>query len=119
VTEFVDLLIQRKKKDEKYFTNYMKYAKVIKNVSTKSLEGARVLVFGSVIKGNWVPNKSDIDVLIISNKVLKSGVWQSELKLNMLQEIGDITAPFDIHFATPEIYNSWFKNFIKNDFIEV
>jgi predicted nucleotidyltransferase len=44
----------------------------IKNKAIKILgKDVKVLVFGSIVKGNWTPN-SDIDVLIISKNLNKN-----------------------------------------------
>ena len=120
----VDFLIEQKKRNEKYFLNYRKYANWIKKELAekkggKELESLRVIVFGSVPKGTWIPNKSDIDILIISPSVSKSATWQSDLKLEILRALGDLTAPFEFHFATPEEYRNWFEKFIGNEYVEV
>jgi predicted nucleotidyltransferase len=120
IPTLVDLLIEQKKRNEKYFLNYQRYAKSIKEIVTESgLQDARVLVFGSTFRGTWVPNKSDIDILVVSDKVSKSSRWQNELKIRILKELGDLGAPFEIHFATPAIYSEWFRKFIANDYEEV
>ncbi len=115
----VDVLIEQKKKNQKYFVEYRNYALEIKQIVKRWLEDARLLVFGSVVKGSWLPNKSDIDILIISKRVSKSATWQSDLKVQVLQELGDITAPFEFHFATPETYSGWYQKFIQDDYVEV
>lgn len=43
----VDLLIDKTKKEERYFKNYLTYAKIIKKEAQKLLGDTRVLVFGS------------------------------------------------------------------------
>ena len=119
-TTLVDILIEQKKKNEKYFLEYRNYAGKVKQMVKKWLkDDPRVLVFGSVVKGGWMPNKSDIDILIISESVLKSASWQGDLKIKILTEIGDLTAPFEFHFATSEEYKSWYQKFIRNEYIEI
>jgi predicted nucleotidyltransferase len=116
----VDMLIEQKERNQKYFLRYRDYARTIKRTVGKyGLDDARVLVFGSVVKGKWIPNKSDIDILIISKKVSNSASWQTDLKVKALEEIGDLGAPFEIHFASPRVYSEWFQKFIKNDYEEV
>ena len=122
MTTLVDILIERKKRNQRYFLEYREYASKIKGITRILLkdEDARVLVFGSVVKGTWIPNKSDIDVLIISESVLKSATWQSDLKVRILEEMGvDLTAPFEFHFATQEIYTSWYQKFIHDEYVEI
>jgi predicted nucleotidyltransferase len=119
VSEYIDELIERKKKNEKYFKNYIEYASKIKEIAKQTLRNPRVFVFGSVVKGTWIPNKSDIDILIISEDVTKSASWQSEQKVRIPTQIADLSSPFELHFATPEIYKSWYEKFIRDDYIEV
>ena len=71
------------------------------------------------MKGTWIPNKSDIDILIISEEVSRSATWQSEKKMEILQGIGDLFAPFEFHFVNQEIYVDWYKKFIGTDYVEV
>jgi uncharacterized protein len=117
----VDILIEQKKRNGKYFRDFRKYALIIKRLSSSTLKDdrLRLLIFGSVIRGDWIPNKSDIDILIISEKVSFRARWQSNLRASILREMGDELAPFQIHFATPEVYKSWYSRFIKDTFLEV
>jgi predicted nucleotidyltransferase len=119
VSNLIDELIERKKKNQKYFDDYLSYAGKMKEIATRTLKTPRVLVFGSVVKGTWIPNKSDIDILIISEDVTRSATWQNDLKVVMLKEIADLSAPFELHFATPEVYREWYEKFIHNDYVEV
>lgn len=115
----VDFLIEQKKRNEKYFLEYRKYALRIKEITRKFLKEPRVLVFGSVARGTWMPNKSDIDILIISESVTRSANWHSETKIKILDELGDLSSPFELHFATPAEYDGWYRRFIKGDYVEV
>ena len=119
----VDFLIEQKNRNQKYFLDYKKYASLIKQIASEVLEQKkseiRVLVFGSVVRGNWLPNKSDIDILIISDGVSFSAHWQSQVRLQIFEALDDAFAPFQIHFATPERYKDWYANFIKDEYVEV
>jgi uncharacterized protein len=112
---FIDFLIENKKRNEKYFLNYKDYGLKIKKIAMKILsdDSTRVLIFGSVPKGTWIPNKSDIDVLVISEKIKSKVHWQSELKTQIFAELGDQFAPFEIHTVTPENYQDWYSRFIS------
>ena len=112
----IDFLIEKKQRDEKYFKNYLFWAKKIKKEAKKNLEDVRVLLFGSVIKKQTEPG-SDIDVLIISPQ-LKSPEKKSKILTEILREIGQ-SSPFEIHLVTPEEYRNWYQRFIKKEFIEV
>ncbi len=108
-------IVERK---EKYFRNYLYWCKKIKNKAIKVLgKDVKVLVFGSIVKGNWTPN-SDIDVLIISKNLNKNWFKNTPIKLKIKKAVG-LFSPFQIHLATPEEYENWYKKFIKKDYIEV
>jgi len=115
-------LIQINKKileeKRKYFENYLFYANKIKEKAKKLLkDDVKVLIFGSIVKGNWGPN-SDIDILIISNKLSKNWIENRHIRTEIKKEIGPFS-PFQIHLARPEEFENWWKNFIKENFIEV
>jgi uncharacterized protein len=120
VSRLVDELIERRKKNEKYFANYVTYAGKIKGIVSETLREPRVLVFGSVVKGTWIANRSDIDILVISDDISKSATWQSNLKIQILREIGaDLSAPFEFHFVTRKDFQNWYEKFIHDDYLEV
>jgi predicted nucleotidyltransferase len=64
-----DLLIERQKREEKYFKNYLRYARKIKKEAQRLLGEVKVFVFGSILKKNEIPQ--DIDILIVSPKLEK------------------------------------------------
>jgi predicted nucleotidyltransferase len=65
----VDILIERRKRKEKYFKNWMFYLKKIKKEAEKiSGKKTKVFIFGSFVRGNFGP-QSDIDVLIVSENL--------------------------------------------------
>lgn len=104
-----DLLIEKAKEEEKYFKNYLHYAKIIKKEAEKLLGKSRVFVFGSILRKNEVPR--DIDLLIISPK-LKTTFEKSEIRTKIWERVG-FSLPFEIHLITPEEYKEWYKYFIK------
>ena len=104
-----DLLIEKAKKEEKYFKNYLDYARIIKNVAEKLLGEVKVYLFGSILRKKELPR--DIDILIISPK-LDSSEKKSKTREKILKKIG-FGAPFEIHLITPEEYQNWYKFFIK------
>jgi len=105
----VDLLIEKTKREEKYFKNYLKYAGRIKKEAQELLGDVRVFIFGSILKKNEIPQ--DIDVLIVSRNLTDYGV-KSKTQRRLRKNIG-IFSPFEIHLVTPEEYNSWWKYFLK------
>lgn len=107
--ELVDLLIQQKKENEKYFKNPQKYASLIKRKAEELLGKVKVYLFGSVVKGNWTPG-SDIDILVVSDNFddKKGG----EIRAKLLEAVG-FFSPFEIHLITKKIFENWYKKFIK------
>jgi predicted nucleotidyltransferase len=101
-----------------YFKNYLYWGKKIKEMARRLLgKDVKVLIFGSVVKGKWGPN-SDIDVLIISNKLSKNWIKNRLIRTKIKKEIGPFS-PFQIHLATPEEYKNWYRKFIKKDYLEI
>jgi len=105
--------IQKKvaREEAKYLQSYLEYASRIKKVAGRILQdpGLRVLVFGSVVKGQAIPGKSDVDILIVSRRIPRKAKRQAELRARILKEIGDPLAPFEIHLATPRLFEKWYK----------
>lgn len=110
MTTLVDLLIERRKREKKYFRNYLFWAKKIKKEAEKNLGKVKVFLFGSIARGEATPG-SDIDILIISPK-LKSAKKKSEVRAKIFKKLGFIS-PFEIHLISPEEYRTWYKFFIK------
>lgn len=104
-----DILIERAKREEKYFKNYRFYAKRIKKTAQELLGEVKVFVFGSMLKKDEVPR--DIDVMVISPN-LKSSIKKSKIRVKLQKKLG-FSSPFQIHLVTLEEYRDWYKNFIK------
>jgi predicted nucleotidyltransferase len=108
-----DLLIERKKREEKFFKNYLYYGKKIKKEAEKILGKVRVLIFGSILREDEIAR--DIDVLIISPKLKKTQL-KNEIRLKIQKKLGP--SPFELHLIRPKEYQDWYKNFIK-EFAEI
>ena len=103
----------RRKEDRclrNYFEKYREYVKVIKRKAVNLLGHVNVYVFGSVVEGDYTLS-SDIDVLIVSEKVPKKLSSRARITVEILKEIG-IFSPFEIHLVTPDEFD-WYKCFIK------
>ncbi len=109
MTELTNLVFERRKKQEKYFKNYMHWAKLVKKESKRLLGEVKVFIFGSILRKNELPR--DIDILIISQK-LKTAKKKSEIRAEIWKNTG-ISSPLEIHLATPDEYKDWYKFFIK------
>ncbi|MCM8832490.1 MAG: nucleotidyltransferase domain-containing protein [Candidatus Omnitrophica bacterium] len=108
MSKFVKILIKRRKKQEKYFKNYLFYAKKIKKIVKEILGEGKVLIFGSILSNDV---KRDIDILIVSPK-LKQQELRYKIYSKILDEIG-IEHPFEFHFSTEKDFQQWYIHFIK------
>ena len=113
----VDLQKEIAEEESKYLKNWRRYVDIIKKRAMEHIGHAKVVVFGSVVTGEWIAGKSDIDVLIISENCPRDGRSQTNL-CKILTE-GFNEAPFEIHFIKPETYEKWYKKFIGEKYIEV
>jgi predicted nucleotidyltransferase len=114
----VDVILARRKKQEKYFKDYLYWAKKIKQITEALLNdrNIKIIIFGSVLKKDEVAR--DIDVLVISSALKdKNSFQKSEIRANIWEKIG-FESPFEIHLIAPEDYENWYKFFI-GDFIEI
>ncbi len=109
VLTFVDLLIERTQREEKYFKNYLQYAKEIKAAAEEVLSKLKVYVFGSILRNDKVVR--DIDILIIAPE-LDDPEKRADILASIWRKIGTLH-PFEIHLITPEQYSGWYKYFIK------
>ncbi|MGJ8454505.1 nucleotidyltransferase domain-containing protein [Pseudothermotoga sp. U03pept] len=103
---------------KKYFEDYLRWGKSIKKIASEMLgEDVRVIIFGSTVRGDWTPS-SDIDILIVSEKL--SSNWEENrwIRTQIKRSIGPLS-PFQFHLANVEEYQSWWKDFIKNECVEV
>lgn len=109
MSKLVELVWARRKKQGRYFKNYLFWAKIIKKTAQKFLGEVRVFIFGSIFKKGEVPR--DIDILVVSPK-LKTSQKKSEIRAKIWQKIG-FFSPFEIHLITPKEYKDWYQYFIK------
>ncbi len=90
--------------------NYLHRYKDIARIKARALEHfsyARVLVFGSVIKGEVTPN-SYIDILIIIDK--RDYAKEAGFRAEIIKSMFDV--PLEIHFASREQFKDWYERFI-------
>ncbi|MCD5396124.1 MAG: nucleotidyltransferase domain-containing protein [Candidatus Pacebacteria bacterium] len=104
----IDQLIEEAKEEEKFFKNYLLWAKGIKKEVEKHIGKVKVFVFGSVLKKDQVPQ--DIDILIVSPK-FKEPTQKTKI-LSILWEKLKIGDPFEIHLITPKDYKEWYRYFL-------
>lgn len=104
----VDLLIERKKEEKKYFQDPIAWAKKIKKEVKNLLGETQVFIFGSVARKKTGP-RSDIDVLVVSPQ-LKTTAIKSQVRAKIWKKLGFLS-PFEIHLVTPSEF-SWYQRFI-------
>ncbi len=106
----MDVIREVVEEERKYFDEYRKYAKKIKEIVKTEFQDVKVLVFGSVVEGKHTPS-SDIDVLVISDEMPKSLDGKAKIRAKILKEIG-VESPFEIHLVNSKEFE-WYKRFIK------
>lgn len=98
----------------KYFNNWRAYAEEICKALKEKFPDVKVYVFGSVVKGNYVPSISDIDILIVTDYVkdvegmVRTALYVKEKVFNMEAN------PFEFHFSTTSLYKDWYEKMIDN-----
>jgi len=100
---------------EKYHKNIDKYVQDIKILVKKHDPNAKIILFGSYVKG-LMRKDSDIDILIITD-LAKEVDARVRLRMEIAEEIGDLT-PFETHIITQDEYENWYKKFIDK-YIEI
>jgi predicted nucleotidyltransferase len=105
----IDILIEQAQEREKYFKNYLFYAKEIKKAAEEILGKVKVFVFGSILKKKEIAR--DIDILIVSPK-LKTTAQKSKILAKLWKKFG-IDIPFEFHLINPDEYKNWYRHFIK------
>ncbi|RFA97157.1 nucleotidyltransferase domain-containing protein [Pyrobaculum aerophilum] len=91
--------------------NWRKYVEALCAVAKALLGEARVIVFGSVARGDWAPD-SDIDVLIVSPNAPDDPWKRAEISLALKDAAGEASSVLELHIVTPRQYEDWYKKFI-------
>jgi len=107
---YVDLLLELRQEQEPYFRNYLQYAKQIKGKFEEMLGPVRLFIFGSVVKGT-ANIFSDIDLLVVTDKVSKDAGERAQVKREVLK-LFNFKAPFEIHFANTQDFIEWYEKII-------
>lgn len=95
----------QRRPDLYYLRNYLEIAKRVKDVVHSIDPNARVYVFGSVVRGDYTAS-SDIDLLVVTlNTKLKYDIMVAVYK--------EVEAPVELHVTTPDVFERWYKRFIK------
>ncbi len=100
----MNIFLENDKKRLNYLKNYNEAARAVKEICLRHDADSRVILFGSVLRGNWTGN-SDIDLLII----LKSPRAKEGIIIDIWRTV---EAPAEIHFATEDEFKNWYLRFI-------
>ena len=106
---FIDLLIEDAEERKRCFEDFLRYAEKVKEVVRRRDPNARIIVFGSVVRGDVRPD-SDIDLLIITDLAEKLDE-RIKLRMEIMRILGE-GSPFEIHIITAEEYENWYRRFI-------
>jgi len=106
---FIDLLIEDAEERKRFFEDFLRYAEKVKEVVRRRDPNARIIVFGSVVRGDVRPD-SDIDLLIITDIAEKLDE-RIRLRMEIMRILGE-GSPFEIHIITAEEYENWYRKFI-------
>ncbi|MCS7137274.1 MAG: nucleotidyltransferase domain-containing protein [Candidatus Caldarchaeum sp.] len=113
--DLIDLLIETRAEKQRYLAEVWKYVGMMKELVKARDPKARVLLFGSFVKGIMRPD-SDVDVLIITDEA-ETVEKRIGLRVEIMQTIGDVT-PFEIHLVTQREHKEWYSRFIQ-EYIEI
>jgi len=103
------LLIEDAEERKRFFEDFLRYAEKVKEVVRRRDPNARIIVFGSVVRGDVRPD-SDIDLLIITDLAEKLDE-RIKLRMEIMRILGE-GSPFEIHIITAEEYENWYRRFI-------
>jgi predicted nucleotidyltransferase len=105
----IDILEENKRIRDHYIKNLDFYLSKIKDTVKNMDPNAKVVLFGSYVRGNFKPD-SDIDILVVVNNI------NNEMdRLRIYHEVNKAigtTNPFEIHVVTEIEYKSWYIRFI-------
>jgi len=98
--------IESGRKTLEQLNNYMEIATRAKGIIEGFWKDAEIYVFGSVLEGKHTA-MSDIDILIVVDGVSREEAYK--VKATVYK---DIDAPIELHVASSEEFERWYKRFI-------
>jgi len=112
---YADILVDIAKERAMKFSQWRRYVVEIKRFLMERLGGdVEVIVFGSVVRGDYVIGLSDIDVLIISEKFENHDIKYKILG-DLLTRYGGV---FEFHLITPK-EKRFYLRFIEKNMLEI
>ncbi|RLI88403.1 MAG: nucleotidyltransferase domain-containing protein [Archaeoglobales archaeon] len=99
----------------KYFLDFMKYARDVKEILTEHMSDFEVYVFGSVVRKEFSPGLSDIDIAIVSDEFESR---EKRMKIYDLLFEKFFDTPFEFHLLTKRRWEFYLK-LVGNDYLPV
>lgn len=100
----MDIFLKNDLKRLNFLKSYEKVVESVKAICPKHDSKAWVILFGSVLRGNWTGD-SDIDILIIVHSPDAKG----RITVNIWRTID---APVEIHFCSEDMFKNWYMRFM-------
>ncbi len=101
-----DIYIEEGEKALEALRKYREVAEKVKEAARKIVGDAKVYVFGSALTGRYTA-ASDIDILIVAD------IGKEETTLLKAEIYKTVDAPVEIHVATQEQFERWYKRYIN------
>jgi len=94
----------------KYFEDYVAYLNPVCAEIKRDLPDAKLIAFGSAVRGDWDPLESDIDLLVITQMAPPEDLELAKMRVKWRQKSGG--APIEFHVVDPVTFKSWYEKFI-------
>lgn len=107
-----DVYVESGRKALQQLDNYREIGRRVKGMVNVVWKDANVYIFGSVIDGKYTA-MSDIDMLIVVEGVSREDTYRVKAMIHKA-----IDAPIELHIASKEEFNHWYKRF-TNKFEEI
>ncbi len=108
----VEYFLERARRRAEYFERYLEYCRLIKRKVEERWGPVRVVVFGSVVRGDYNPALSDIDVLVVTPWEPSPRERAAIICYVKNKVLKDPAAPFEVHVASEREYREWYSRFI-------
>jgi len=98
--------IESGKRSLRQLQEYREVARKVRGIAEKAWPACKVYVFGSVLEGRYTA-ASDIDILIVVDRVGREEA--AKVKAMILHAVD---APVELHVASSEEFEGWYRRFI-------
>jgi len=94
----------------KYFEDYLAYLSPVCAEIKRDLPDAKLIAFGSAVRGDWDPLESDIDLLVITQMAPPEDLELAKMRVKWREKSGG--APIEFHVVDPMTFQTWYEKFI-------